>query len=132
MSAKRNIACKYANDKIIIYWYDDYWMADWCISYQVNKKPWAAGGTLCYTKALWKQNPFPYINIGVDTRFVWNVPEAHITRLHDNRFYVSIMFDSNTSAKRNGDRFWHTIDITRIQAILGEDYAFYAGIVEEV
>jgi hypothetical protein len=39
--------------------------------------------------------------------------------------------DGNTSPKRTGDRYWHTIDITRIQAILGEDYAFYAGIVEE-
>ncbi|KAF5424755.1 hypothetical protein C5S42_12540 [Candidatus Methanomarinus sp.] len=95
------------------------------------KKPWVAGGTLCYTKNLWKQNPFPDINIGEGTRFVWNVPEAHITRLHDNRFYVAIVHDGNTSAKRIGDRYWHTIDITRIQAILGEDYAFYAGIVEE-
>jgi glycosyltransferase involved in cell wall biosynthesis len=37
---------------------------------QDNKKPWVAGGTLCYMKYLWKQNPFSDINIGEGTRFV--------------------------------------------------------------
>lgn len=36
VGAKRNLACKEANGKIILHWDDDDWMAHWRISYQVK------------------------------------------------------------------------------------------------
>jgi hypothetical protein len=39
----------------------------WQYIYPANEKPWVHGGTLCYTKATWQNNPFPEINIAEDS-----------------------------------------------------------------
>ena len=49
----------------------------WLYAYPNPLRPWLAGGTLCYTRALWSASPFPAVQIGEDTRFAW-APRARV------------------------------------------------------
>jgi hypothetical protein len=94
-----------------------------------NEKPlWLAGGTFCYTKAFWGNNPFPDLSVGEDTRFVWSNRPKKMLALQDNTFYVALIHSRNTSPKMTRDaryRPWPTAEIGRL---LGEDWSFYAGL----
>lgn len=98
----------------------------WQYVYPKAARPWLAGGTLCYTKALWRENPFPEIGRGEDTRFVWSHRSKKLLALEDNTFYVALIHPGNTSPKRPSEPRWQPYAIEKIQRLLGQDWTFYA------
>lgn len=110
-----------------ILFFDPAGAAAWEYVFPGTTKPWVYGATLCYTRAFWKENPFPDVNVGEDTRFVWNDPEAKIVALADNRYLAALMHPGNTSAKRPDDRCWQKRSWPEIKELIGADWPFYAG-----
>ncbi len=84
--------------------------------------PWVYGATFCYRKALWRRSPFPEINIGEDTRFVFNARDARITALADNRIFVGVIHSANTSPKHTRDARWQPRPLEIIKAAMGQDW----------
>jgi glycosyltransferase involved in cell wall biosynthesis len=97
----------------------------WQYIYRSGGRPWVAGNTLCYTKAFWQRNPFPDVNVGEDTRFVWSNQAKRIVSLEDGTFYIAIIHAGNVSAKITKDMRWHTYPIADIQHIMEKDWSFY-------
>jgi glycosyltransferase involved in cell wall biosynthesis len=97
----------------------------WQYVYPNGSAPWVAGGTLCYTKAFWKSNPFPNINVGEDTQFVWSNRSKKPLALQNHTFYIAMIHPHNTSLKCTQDRRWHSYPAAEIRKLIGPDWAFY-------
>lgn len=100
--------------------------AAWEYVFPGTIKPWVYGASLCYTISYWRNNPFANIDVGEDTRFVWNDPEARIAMLADNRWLVALMHPGNTSPKRPDNSSWHPRSFRAIKELIGHDWSFYA------
>ncbi len=98
----------------------------WQYIYPAGGKPWVSGNTFCYMKDFWRKNPFPDINVGEDTRFVWRNRSRKLIALQDNSFYVALIHTGNISPKRTSDSHWHTYPSRAIRDTMGEDWDFYA------
>jgi glycosyltransferase involved in cell wall biosynthesis len=98
----------------------------WEYVYNTPRKPWAAGGTLCYRRAFWQNNRFPGINVGEDTRFVWAKPSARFHRHPENHFYAAHIHTANTSPKRVNDARYLRRDFSVLARRLGPDLALYS------
>jgi glycosyltransferase involved in cell wall biosynthesis len=107
--------------------FDPIALAAWEYVFPGTTKPWVYGATLCYTRSFWQRNPFPDINVGEDTRFVWNDPEAAIVALSDTRWMAALVHPENTSAKRIEERCWTPCSFDAIRELIGKDWEFYAG-----
>jgi glycosyltransferase involved in cell wall biosynthesis len=97
----------------------------WRYCYPRGAKPWVAGGTLCYTKAFWRQHPFRDLNVGEDSHFVWSSAAARLLTLRDQTFYAALVHAGNTSPKRTTDPRWTSYPIAEVRALLAADWAFY-------
>ncbi len=85
---------------------------------------WLSGSTLCYTKELWRSNPFPDQDVGEDVRFASRVRERALV-LDDNTFHVGIIHGQNVSPKRTTGSYWEEIDVGPIRRLLGDDWKTY-------
>lgn len=99
--------------------------AAWEYVFPGTTKPWVYGASLCYTATHWRNNPFPEIDIGEDTRFVWNDPDARIVHLDDNRWLAALIHAGNTSPKRPEASSWHPYPFAAVTTLIGEDWPFY-------
>lgn len=100
----------------------------WRYFYERGGRTWIAGGTLCYTRAFWRQNPFARVSIGEDTRFVWNNHSGKVLILEDNSFYVAMIHRQNSSPKRTSCARYCAHPAAEIRRILGEDQEFYSAL----
>lgn len=100
----------------------------WQYVYPNGSTPWVAGGTFCYTKAFWRNNPFPDISVGEDLRFVWNDRPKKMLALQDNTFYVALIHSRNTSPKVTQGRRWQAYPITEIRRLVGHDWDYYVDL----
>lgn len=98
----------------------------WEYRYTGPRRPWLAGGTLCYTREAWRRHPFPDLRAGEDTRFVWSRAVRRAIAIPDPSFYVALIHPGNTSPKRTRGKQWRTRPASRIREIMGEDWEFYA------
>lgn len=108
-----------------LYFYEPLSQKAWQYIYPKKWKPWLAGGTLCYKKSLWKNNPFPEINIGEDGLFVWSNCSKKILTLRDRAFYVALIHQGNISPKYTNDQRWTRISLETIQNLMPDDFLFY-------
>ena len=92
--------------------------AAWQYVYPQNGRAWVAGNTLCYTKDLWQRNPFPAINVGEDTCFVWSQTAKHILQLADPTFIVALIHGGNVSPKRPSGSRWRPVPVKTILDII--------------
>lgn len=97
----------------------------WEYVYPQGSTAWVCGGTLCYQKAFWRRNPFPNINVGEDTRFVFGARTARIQALPDRDIFVGLIHEANTSPKRTNDGRWRQISIETVKDAVGSDWANY-------
>ncbi len=97
----------------------------WRYTYPHSNKTWVAGGTLCYTRSFWRTNPFPDINVGEDTRFVWGNTASKIIALTRSDFYVALIHAQNTAAKHTSSRRWQAVPGDQIHSLIGPDITFY-------
>jgi glycosyltransferase involved in cell wall biosynthesis len=98
----------------------------WCFTYPRQARAWVAGGTLCYTRALWRRNRFEDIDVGEDCRFLWSGRPGRVLALPDSSFYVALVHRGNTSPKRTDGRWWHAVSLDHVLARLGADRRFYS------
>jgi O-antigen biosynthesis protein len=97
----------------------------WVYVYPKGSKAWVYGGTLCYRKTFWRKHPFPEINVGEDTQFVWRNNSSKVVALENNRFYIALIHPGNTSPKKTSDRFWRKYPYEVVRNILGRDWTLY-------
>ncbi|KAA3657284.1 MAG: glycosyltransferase family 2 protein, partial [Calditrichaeota bacterium] len=105
-----------------MYFWDQQARKAWQYVYPAGRRHWVAGGSLCYWRKTWEHTPFPEIRFGEDTRFVWNRNACDIHVMQDNTFYVGRIHDHNTCKKMTNSRYWHPVDLKRIQEIMDSDF----------
>lgn len=98
----------------------------WQYFYRKGATTWIAGGTLCYTAAFWRRNPFPKISVGEDTQFVWRNDSGKVLPLQDNSFYVAMIHERNSCPKRTASARYCPHPAADIRRMLGEDRDFYS------
>jgi glycosyltransferase involved in cell wall biosynthesis len=100
-----------------VYFYAPETRQGWRYVYD-GAQPWVCGGTLCYTKDLWRRSPFQGIDIGEDNQFVWSaVPKRlAINRRHD--LYVATVHRGNTSPKLTSSRRWRSVPAARLEQLM--------------
>lgn len=102
----------------------------WQYVYPPGERPWLAGGTLCYVKTFWRRHPFPDLNVGEDTRFVWSSPTTRLLPLDQTHFYVALIHRGNTSPKHTAGQRWRAHSVAAMQQLMGEDHMFYAQLLQ--
>lgn len=69
-------------------------------SYPSTMNNWVAGATMCFWKNYWRANPFPYKNLGEDSRFLMGVTKTPKIFPHEyGNGFIAIIHNSNTSTK---------------------------------
>lgn len=86
----------------------------WQYRYPPNEKPWAYGATLLYRRDWWQHHPFADVMIGEDNRFVWQAQPQQLLRLAEQRWYVGLVHERNTSRKNTRDQRWQLIDLASL------------------
>jgi glycosyltransferase involved in cell wall biosynthesis len=100
----------------------------WLYQYPAHFRPWVLGNTLLYTRAFWRQSPFPGVGAGEDARFLFSRPLDHLVVQAADALdlYVAMVHPTNTSPKIRTGPFW-----TRwpgdIRTVLGADSSRYVG-----
>lgn len=97
----------------------------WQYVYPEGQRPWVAGNSLCYTKAFWRRNPFPDINVGEDSRFLWSDPSRRVRVLEDASVLVAFIHGANVDPKRVHHRFWHPHSTDALRELMGADFDAY-------
>jgi len=82
---------------------------------------WVCGGTLCFTKDLWRQTGFQEIDIGEDNAFVWSLHPKHIAISTHAEFYVATVHRANTSPKITTGTYWHCIAPAYLERLMHEN-----------
>ncbi|WP_257448260.1 glycosyltransferase family 2 protein [Archangium lipolyticum] len=93
----------------------------WRYEYPRHERPWVHGGTLCYTRSLWRRNPFPDTSHGEDVLFLQGPePKKLVAHSHWDK-YVAYLHTKNTSARpRMGSR-WRPIPVTEVERLMLAD-----------
>jgi glycosyltransferase involved in cell wall biosynthesis len=78
----------------------------WLYTYPPNLRTWLVGGSLLYTRSFWQRSPFPDVQVGEDSRFLWKQTHGKLVVLPDYRFYVAMIHSANTSPKICSDPYW--------------------------
>ncbi len=101
--------------------------AVWLYEYPNNHRRWVAGGSLLYRREFWQRSPFPNVQVGSDTRFIWGQATTELAVMPDYSFYVALVHSGNTSQKDPKGSYWKnwTGDL---RDILGEDLPFYESL----
>lgn len=105
-----------------LYFYEPGRDQAWQYVYPERARFWVAGATLCYLKSFWRENPFPNINVGEDTRFVWGGDARKMIALADASFYVAMIHPGNTSRKRTSDPRYCQVSADQIRQLMGGDF----------
>jgi predicted O-methyltransferase YrrM len=98
----------------------------WKYVYPSKERPWICGSTFCYRKEFWESHPFPDMNEGADTMFVWGLNrDAGVISLSNSHWHVGIIHSNNTSPKRTNDPAWHPLSLEEVSKLLGSDLHCY-------
>jgi glycosyltransferase involved in cell wall biosynthesis len=96
----------------------------WLYTYPPNLRTWLVGGSLLYTRSFWQRSPFPDVQVGEDSRFLWKQTHGKLAVLPDYRFYVAMIHSANTSPKNCGDPYW-TQSCEDPRSIMGNVFDLY-------
>ena len=108
-----------------LYFYDPFCGRSYRYLYPKKKTTLLAGGSLCFAKYFWEQNPFPEIDLGEDTGFLWNDRPKKLMAHEDNSFYVALIHPANTNPRYPTRQRWSTYPTDKLEAMLGTDLGFY-------
>jgi glycosyltransferase involved in cell wall biosynthesis len=111
-----------------LYYYDAASGRAWCYRYRNGGRTWVAGNTLAYRKSWWTAHPFPEIQVGEDSRFVWAAPRVNICDLGTPDLCVARIHPQNTSRKSQNGACWGTCPIAELEAVLGSEWPVFAGL----
>jgi hypothetical protein len=115
-----------------LYFYEPARDRAWEYQYGSRTPKWVSGATFCYRKQFWENHPFPEMNEGGDTLYVWSFKGRNIAALADHTFYVATVHAHNTSRKQTESSGWCPIPSHRIQRMLDqESWDFYRTVGNE-
>jgi len=103
----------------------------WEYIYPGRGRPWLSGGTFCYTRTFWEKKPFPDINAGESTRFIWTNRPRKMIVMQDNTFYVALIHRGNTSPRQITVNRWHAQPNRLIRDLMDEDHSFYTNLFDD-
>lgn len=109
-----------------IHFFDPASRLAWQYVFPEEDRRWVGGTTLCYRKSFWQANPFPDINVGEDTKFVWSNRDAVISPLDNSCWLVALIHAQNISPKRPAGRRWQSLPVDQVLTLMGEDADFYS------
>jgi glycosyltransferase involved in cell wall biosynthesis/GT2 family glycosyltransferase len=89
------------------------------------RRPWVGGNTLLYRRAAWERRPFPPLNEGEDTRWIFSLPALHA--MADGSWFAALVHGRNTSPKQTRGAHWHPIPLETVRSVIGADWQFYAS-----
>ena len=104
-----------------IYYYEAASGRAWRYEYAGPNAPWVAGSTLAYRRGYWERNPFPDLQVGEDTHFVWGRTTKVICDLADPSLCVAMIHPHNTVRKDIGGPFWHPEPTVTVRTWLDDD-----------
>jgi hypothetical protein len=102
----------------------------WEYRWTDTTRAWVGGNTLLFRRSAWERRPFPALNVGEDTRWVWAHTSIHA--LPDPGFFAALVHPRNTSRKQVRGSRWHPIPLASIQSAMGADWKFYAAFGRQV
>ncbi len=102
----------------LLYYYDREREKAWVYRYSASPTPWVAGNTLAYRRETWRRSPFPDVQVGEDSQFVWRCPPSRIVDLQDPGLCIASLHAGNVSAKETGGAYWSSERVERIREIL--------------
>src|SRR5205823_462641 len=97
----------------------------WRYQYTGQPGSWVAGNTLAYLKSYWARNPFPDMQVGEDTRFLWNGRPQVLCDLADPSLCVAMIHGGNSCSKNTAGCCWQPCPETRLAELLGDHLAAY-------
>jgi glycosyltransferase involved in cell wall biosynthesis len=97
----------------------------WLYSSPESERPWLAGGTLVYRRAVWAEHHFQDLNIGEDTAFVSHLTSTRLQPVPDTSIYIALIHPGNTAAKNLADPRWRPQPMPVISRLLDADREFY-------
>lgn len=101
----------------------------WEYRWTEDNRAWVAGATLFFRRKAWERNPFPALNVGEDTRWVWS--QSSVYAIPDPSFFAALVHPRNTSRKQVRGSRWHPIPLSIVQDAIGADWAFYESIARQ-
>lgn len=100
----------------------------WLYRYPTHEHPWVAGCTLLYRRSTWDSRPFPEINVGEDSAFLWGISPDRLRAMPDSTFYVALIHSGNTGAKNLADPRWQRQTLDEVTRLLSFDRDFYIAL----
>ena len=97
----------------------------WLYQSMGGRQRYVAGNTLCYRRTYWQANPFPEIQVGEDTRFIWGPHARNLVATPDCDYYVGLLHANNTSPKGLNPPHWSKYSADEVHRLLGQDLLFY-------
>lgn len=110
----------------VVRYFDPVRSRAWEYRWTDRTRRWVAGNTLLYRREAWARRPFPGLNEGEDTRWVFGLPRLHA--LTDPSWFAAMVHAGNTSHKQTRGTHWHPLDFAVIREAMGADWDFYAGL----
>ncbi|WP_091743275.1 glycosyltransferase [Phenylobacterium immobile] len=99
----------------------------WLYRYPGRDAAWVCGVSMAYRRALWARNPFPHLQVGEDSHFIWNARDVKAVRMGESGLIAAMVHGANTSPRRTEGSAWSPRGIGEIQALIGEDWTRYSG-----
>jgi glycosyltransferase involved in cell wall biosynthesis len=100
----------------------------WEYRWRDRLRPWVGGNTLMYRRATWERRPFPALDEGEDTRWIWSLPPRSVHAMRDPGWFAALVHSGNTSRKQTRGTNWAHLPLDVIKSAMGDDWAFYAAL----
>lgn len=108
-----------------LFYYDTQKQAAFEYFYKDRQRRWLS--LLCYRRGLWQANPFPNIQVGSDTRFLWHLDQRRMVVIENDGLNVCFIHGANVSPKRTSDPHWRPVAVDNVRQILGADWHGHPG-----
>src|SRR5262249_45715475 len=92
----------------------------WLYTYPEHQRPWLAGGTCLYRRSLWEKYPFPDVQVGGDTQWIWGWP---IARMLTAEGWIQQGMNSNMPVNGKPEYF------EPVTMVALQDYSWYVATI---
>jgi O-antigen biosynthesis protein len=124
LRAERNEICGTS----ILFYYDVAEGSAWRYQYPSAVRRWVGGNTLAYRKSWWVNHPFAEIQVGEDSRFVWDAPAEAVCDLAAPDLCVARIHRGNTSPKQVVGSYWQACTIAELRQLLGREWLQFISV----
>ena len=108
-----------------VFYYDAAADRAWLYQYSGAAGTWVAGNTLAYSKSYWARRPFLDLQVGEDTRFLWDGRPRNLCDLAEAALCVAMIHPHNASPKDTRGCCWQPLPAAQVHELLGDDLPRY-------